>query len=217
MTDSHAESPPALGFLTVVDSAPHGLIGGYLILNAHARPLEFHCTVPIRANRAQEILYGPTLEPYLYGEQIAGTLVKTSTLQPLAVFTDCPAALAAAAHVDPPLWLVMPPLGDEGDVNRLEENAITVTPSKSAMDVGNIAPPIRRTDDAHRMSVGMSLTRLGRNNLARPLAGTLLHTGRETTQSGLSEQLTEIATSLDLSEPFERIRAAIQEAQRGNR
>jgi hypothetical protein len=217
MTDPHGAPPLALGFLTVVDSAPHGLIGGYLILNAHARPLEFHCTVPIRANRAQEILYGPTLEPYLYGEQIAGTLVKTSKLQPLAVFTDCPAALAAAAHVDPPLWLIMPPVNDEADANGSGEEARSPNTITSTMGGGSAASPTRRTDGAHLVPAGMSFARFGRNNLARPGAGTGMQTSKGTAQSELSEQLAEIATGLDLSEPFDRIRAAIQEAQRGNR
>jgi hypothetical protein len=57
----------ALGFLAVVEHELHGLFGGYLLLNATGRPLEFHCTAPVRPNRAQQILYGPTLEPYLYG------------------------------------------------------------------------------------------------------------------------------------------------------
>ena len=53
---------PALGFLTVVEHPQHGLFGGYLLLNHGGRPLEFHCTAPIKPNRAQEILYGPTLD-----------------------------------------------------------------------------------------------------------------------------------------------------------
>ena len=65
-----AKSQPALGFLTVLEHSQHGLMGGYLVLNISGRPLEFHCTAPIKPNRAQQILYGPTLEPYLFGEQI---------------------------------------------------------------------------------------------------------------------------------------------------
>ena len=70
MGASDSKSLPAIGFLTVVTIPDQGLVGGYLVLNAAARPLEFHCTTPVRANRAQEILYGPTLRPYLFGEQI---------------------------------------------------------------------------------------------------------------------------------------------------
>ena len=75
MPTDEPKSQPALGFLTVLEHAQHGLMGGYLVLNPAGRPLEFHCTTPIKPNRAQEILYGPTLEPYLFGEQIGKALV----------------------------------------------------------------------------------------------------------------------------------------------
>lgn len=98
---------PALGFLTVVEDAEHGLFGGYLVLNLIGRPLEFHCTTPLKANRAQQILYGPTLAPYLYGEQIAQTLIRKGAVKPRAVFTDQTAVLAARQHVDVPLVLAV--------------------------------------------------------------------------------------------------------------
>ena len=75
---------PSLGFLTVLDYGQEGLFGGYLTLNLSGRPLEFHCTAPIKPNRAQEILYGPTLQSYLYGEQIGRTLLgEATTVVPL--------------------------------------------------------------------------------------------------------------------------------------
>ena len=52
----------AIGFYTVVPHEQHGLFGGLLVLNHNGRPLEFHCTAPLKPNRAQEILYGATLE-----------------------------------------------------------------------------------------------------------------------------------------------------------
>ena len=72
----------ALGFLTVVEHPQYGLFGGYLMLNTAGRPLEFHCTAPIKPNRAQEILYGPTLEAFLYGEQIGQTLDQPGQARP---------------------------------------------------------------------------------------------------------------------------------------
>jgi len=76
MAEDHRKSKPNLGFLTVLEHPQHGLFGGYLVLNAAAQPLEFHCTAPIKPNRAQEILYGPTLQSFLYGEQIGRTLLE---------------------------------------------------------------------------------------------------------------------------------------------
>ena len=73
------------------------------------RPLEFHCTAPIKPNRAQEILYGPTLESFLYGEQIGRTLLEQAKTEPLVVCTDCPPALAVRELVSVPVALVLPP------------------------------------------------------------------------------------------------------------
>ena len=100
---------PALGFLTIINNPQHGFFGGYLILNMSGRPLEFHCTAPIKPNRAQEILYGPTLEAFIYGEQIGQTLLKQSSHEPLMVCTDCEPALAVRQYVSWPVALVLPP------------------------------------------------------------------------------------------------------------
>ena len=97
---------PAIGFLTVTEHAEHGLFGGYLILNVSGRPLEFHCTAPLKPSRAQEILYGPTLRPFLYGEQIGQTLLAKSKVKPFLVCTDVEAMLAAREFSEVPLLLV---------------------------------------------------------------------------------------------------------------
>ncbi|HOM16574.1 MAG TPA: hypothetical protein PLQ00_04555 [Thermoguttaceae bacterium] len=97
-----------MGFLTVVSAPQTGLFGGYLVLNWAGRPLEFHCTAPVKPNRAQQILYGPTLEPYLYGEQIGRTLLSKTQHPPLLICTDIVPALAVRQYVDWPVVLVLP-------------------------------------------------------------------------------------------------------------
>jgi hypothetical protein len=79
---------PAFGFLTVLDSADHGLFGGYLVLSPLGRPLEFRCSTPVAPSRAQQILYGPTLQPYLLSEVIGQTLIKGSELPVGVILTD---------------------------------------------------------------------------------------------------------------------------------
>jgi len=93
----------ALGFLTVVENELFGLVGGYLLLNASGRPLEFHCTAPVKSSRAQQILYGPTLAPYLYGEQIAQALIHKAGIEPQIVWTDQPAVLAVREFIALPV------------------------------------------------------------------------------------------------------------------
>ncbi len=101
------KSLPAIGFLSVTRDADQSFFGGYLVLNALGRPLEFHCTAPVRPNRAQAVLYGPTLEPYLCGERIGQTLLEKSKLVPRLVLTDCPPVMAARFVVDLPMALVL--------------------------------------------------------------------------------------------------------------
>jgi hypothetical protein len=97
---------PAFGFLTIVEQPELGLLGGYLVLNAGGRPLEFHCTAPVKPNRAQEILYGPTLRPYLCGEQIGQALVTRGKTDVLLVFTDDPAAVSVREFTTAPIVLI---------------------------------------------------------------------------------------------------------------
>jgi hypothetical protein len=186
---------PALGFLTVVEDPQHGLFGGYLLVNNSGKPLEFHCTAPIKPNRAQEILYGPTLLPYLYGEQIGQTLLATAKARPLAVCTDCQPALAVGEHVDVPVVLVLPP--DGVPVENSEKPASSADSDKTW-----------RIDASHSDKQGLVCFQLGRNHLALPVADAV---GRER----LTERLAPMADSFDLTEPFDRIRDAIEEARRG--
>ena len=106
MSASCAKPAPSIGFLTVVSHDTLGVAGGYLLLNAAGRPLEFHCTAPVKASRVQEILYGPTLKPFLYGEQLAQTLIGKSRLRPIVVCTDSQEVLAAREVIDVPMALV---------------------------------------------------------------------------------------------------------------
>ena len=188
----HSEPKPltAVGFLTVVKHEQHGFFGGYLLLNVNSRPIEFHCTAPVKPNRAQEILYGPTLEPYLFGEQIGQALISKTKTKPIAVCTDLATVLAAREFVPLPLALVHDP----------GQNA-SVSPTP--------ATPQWRIDASHDQP-GLITFQLGRNLLGVP-------SGRDDDRAELSERLSAIADHLDLAEPFERIRSAIEEAQRAGR
>ena len=189
-------SKPAIGFLSVIDHPQHGLFGGYLVLNLAGRPLEFHCTAPIRPNRAQQILYGPTLESFLYGEQIGSTLLGHAKTSPLVVCTDREPVLSLRDLVDLPVVLVLPP----------EE-------SQEFAETGSEAHPtgaVLRVDASHGHGPQLLTFELGRNRLA-------LSPQKGDDRKQLSERLGEAAASLDLWEPFTRIREAIEEAQQAVR
>jgi len=191
MKTSDPKSKPALGFLTVIEDPQQGLFGGYLVLNMAGRPLEFHCTAPIQPNRAQQILYGPTLQPYLFGEQIGQTLFNKAKTQPLVLLADREPVLAVRQHIDVPVALVLP----------IEEAPAASTDSDSP-------GKLWRVDTAHAGGLPLTAFRLGRNRLA---VSERLPADRQL----VAERLGDLAESFDLAEPFGRIREAIEEARRG--
>ncbi|MEM9701997.1 MAG: hypothetical protein AAF907_06095 [Planctomycetota bacterium] len=109
---ANADDPLTLGFLTAVDLPGGGHVGGLLMTDRLGRPLEFQCTTPVRPDRTQQILYGPTLVPYLLGEVIGGTLVKKAGVKPNLVLCDSPAMLSLRPHTDRVVARVE---GDAGD------------------------------------------------------------------------------------------------------
>jgi hypothetical protein len=100
---SEQEAQVSLGFITVVDHDELGCIGGYLILNMGGRPLEFHCTAPVRANRAQQILYGVSLKPFLYGELVGRSLIEKGLETPIVILANQPELNSLQALIDVPL------------------------------------------------------------------------------------------------------------------
>jgi hypothetical protein len=154
--------------------------------------LEFHCTAPVKPNRAQQILFGPTLEPYLYGEQIGQTLVSKGAATPAVVYTDVPPALAMRDFVDMPVALVL--AADESPAQQVSAAA----PAQSQW----------RVDRSHKLSGAITFA-LGANRLA------VTERHRADEKTILSRWLA--LDSFDLAEPFERIRDAIAEAQRQSR
>lgn len=183
----------AIGFLTVLEKGEHGLLGGLLVLNPAGRPLEFHCTAPVKANRAQEILYGPTLQPYLYGEQIGQALYKKCKAEIQLLFTDAPAVLALRDFTTLPVTLVL--AGDAAAGNKPARNL--------------------RIDGPHAETPGPHAARWEPFEIAGHKLATAAGYAGDRQQINLL--WTPHAEDFDLFEPFERIRDAIDEAQRGTR
>jgi hypothetical protein len=191
MTAGDSRAPQALGFLTILEHEQLGLVGGYLILNIHGRPLEFHCTAPIKANRAQQILFGPTLDSYLYGEQIGQTLVSKCSLELLAVLTDVERALCVQQFITPPVALVVA--------------SETQSVAGQTFDAATQNTNVWRVDAAQQIGPHLSELVIGRNRLAV--------TGD---REPLADRLQTVA-NIDLAEPFERIRQAVDEAHKTGR
>lgn len=95
-----------LGFLGVVREST-GHVGGYLATNRWGRPLEFRLSSPVQASKVQQILFGPTLEPYLCADVIGRKLLEKTSTAVQFVFTDQPAALDLRLHVAMPVGLLL--------------------------------------------------------------------------------------------------------------
>ncbi len=177
--------------MTVLESAEHGFLGGYLVLNHHGRPLEFHCTAPVRPNRAQEILYGTTLKPYLFGDQIGQTLWSQSKKVPHIIYTDLVEVLQVRQFIPHPVVLIV------------DQNKSTMNHSRM--------PAHSRVDTAHTNNRAPHVDHLqsfcsGEYALAIPEA-------YSEDKTIVLEQCESLGESFDLQEPLDRIRCAIQEAQ----
>lgn len=166
--ESAGQGDLAFGFLTAVDSPTHGLFGGYLVVDALGRPLEFHCTAPVKVSRAQQILYGPTLHGQLHGRQIGGALLAEGKAATAVVLTDLETMLHVRPHTNLPVVLVQATDATPGTGLRFVVGGAAVSPHP--------ADASRATD--------------------------------------LEERLASLSAAVDLREPFERIRAALDEAQR---
>jgi len=155
---------PVIGFLTAVDTPTHGCLGGYLLVDGCGRPIEFHCTTPVKVSRAQQILYGATLPGQLHGRHLGAALLGGATVTPRLVVTDLETMLAVRTETELPVALVTAPDGDR--------------PGTVVLGGAAVVPPPTPTDDGWR------------------------------------EALELLARAVDIHEPFGRIRAAIDEAQR---
>ncbi len=250
--------PTHLGFLTALGDPTRGVIGGFLVLNLVGRPTEFHCTAPVRPNRAQEILYGATLEGFLCGEQIAQALVGRTKTELAAILTNNPNMLTAGNALKAPLAMVFNRsnvcatpgdeekyavweektvgknggLGAPGGLRALEEGDGSETSERRRIDDENWTPEETKEDAANfrRRSffydsfkrtpptpgVDYSAWRTvakGRNRLALP-TDFVGPDGRAVGVDEISARLDLFFKSIDSVEPFERIRLAVEEAQK---
>ena len=192
MTAQSFDTDDVFGFISVIQSAEHGLFGGYLVVNGLGRPLEFHCTAPVQANRAQEILYGTTLEPFLYGEQIGQTLLSAAKRSPSVVCTDVLPMLALQSLTSVPVAWVADRLPEEGlatgPVDLLKLVQETQAPRLSTL--GTVHPFVFAD---HVLLVLESMSEQ---------------------QAGVCERLLPLMELIELREPFLRIKEAIEEAHR---
>jgi hypothetical protein len=178
----------------MIESAEHGYFGGYLIISALGRPIEFHCTAPVRPSRAQRILYGPTLEPFLLGEQIAGTLLQVAKLTPSLILANSDAALHVRSRSKSPMVLLRP---KAEPVSTRNAHEIAAPDRASTAPVTPVASCVEQAE-----------------NPAFDAYAFQLPVGYDSDHDQVMSLLKELARNVTLDEPFGRIEEAIREAQR---
>ena len=232
MKPNEKESLPALGFITVVKSRELGTMGGYLILNRNGRPVEFHCTAPVRATKSQHILFGPTLEPYIFGEQIARALTVRATISPRLILTDRAGVMALRPLIAIPMALT--------EIPKLRKDAKVKTESEKTLDeqapqnngagqgspvtagsLGEAVPHIEtKVSQEIEALKGIIVPQFDQNIVIPDHTiiwnGVLLHPDEHFLDDveKAREFLQTEEIEYDLAEPFDRIREAICEAQK---
>ena len=161
-----------LGFLTILHETT-GYLGGYLVTNDWGRPLEFRLSSAVQPNKVQQILYGPTLVPYVCADLIGKTLVDKAGSPVRLVFTDREEVLDLRLKLEVPVVWLAP----------MEDTYAADAPHL-------ILPPG---------------TRRG------PIYGHPRFTAEVET---VREHLKKIESTIDLTEPFARIREALAEARK---
>ena len=136
MTGDEKQHQLRLGFLTAAKVPDRGYVGGLLITNHYGRPLEFQCTSPVRPNRAQEILYGPTLRPFLLGELIGGTLIEKASIKPDLVLTENNDLLELRNHVTIPVVCITGNVADGMSARLPDASTADVEPLPRVVTIG---------------------------------------------------------------------------------
>jgi hypothetical protein len=80
--------------------------GGALITDIETKPYEFRCTSPVRPTSIQRMLYGDTLEEYVYVELIGVPLIKAAKEKPGLILVRNPLLLRIRPFLSYPVVLI---------------------------------------------------------------------------------------------------------------
>lgn len=161
-------------------------LGGLLVTDASGIPLDFRYTEPITPTKLQSVLYGKALEPHLKEEVIQRTLLKELKTPP-DVFVVPAADLAASAGAEVKCPMVAMQRSQEPALPRIGE-IFRVSPREVLAQLAEGAAPLRVVFAA-----------------PQDLAG----------QDAVLQRLLQAGYHMDLTEPMERVAAALQSLVKG--
>lgn len=204
MTTRENDDDCRLGFLAAIEVPERGYIGGLLVTNRFGRPLEFQCTTPVKPNRTQEILYGPTLIPFVLGELIGRTLLEKVGVKPHFVLTESSEVLEVRKHVGLPVAFLV----SEREVEAADDSPNKAGDNDSANDeVASADTEMKSSDE----SGGAEVPSAKRKSTSRKLR---FHKSHQTDRDEIEGRIAALPREVDLREPFERVREALEETTR---
>lgn len=181
------------GYYLANENAEH-FVGGLLVLNENARPLEFHCTAPVRPSQSQRILYGATLAEHVLCELIPKLLINKTRQKPSTILVDRNPLLGCRKNIDVPVGCLSIEKNVEKQ-HRDEDRSLSSSiqaPADSELVIG---------DSAFISAGGFEFT---------------IHTQFRSDESVVLTALESISKTVDIDEPFERLATAIQEASKSS-
>lgn len=203
-----------LGFLTAIETSDRGYVGGLLVTNHLGRPLEFQCTAPVKPNRTQEILYGPTLVPFVLGELIGRTLVDKVGIKPHLVLTELAELLDVRTHVAMPVACVDSEDAPESKSAEKCQTPISVIAESELQASAGIdsASDVAVETEAGPVTIAAAAIERGQVLLGRQMLR--FHSAHPGDRGVVENSAKMVPGDADLREPFERVREALQETVR---
>ena len=155
-------------------------MGGAMVTDAHALPIEFRYTEPVRATKLQRVLYGDVLEKYIQCDVIAGNLVGRLEQKPDLL-------IVADANLLPAL--------DNGRFKVVTISPTRTNPLKeygAQQDLGETEFHLQLTDSGGPVRVKMGSA------------------GDPAKKAEVARILSECGRTMDLLEPLQRVETAVR-------
>ncbi len=203
MASNEKQDELQMGFLTAIEQSAGVYVGGLLVTNRYGRPLEFQCTARVEPNRTQQILYGPTLVPFLLGELIGRTLLEKVEVKPHIVLTERKEFLEVRHHVQIPVAFI-----------RGDAKTATAVESDDAESSDSIASDDSKLETVSPADEQMKNRKSGRVRIGRQTL--VFHSAHQDDRLAIEQRTHLIPRDADLREPFERVREALGEAMRSS-
>jgi hypothetical protein len=170
----------SLGYVLSLSMAENVYMGGAMVTDPYALPLEFRYTEPVRATKLQRVLYGDVLEKYIQCDVIAGNLVSRLEQKPDIL-------IVADANLLPVL-----------DAARYKVVLLSASRGAPLKEYGAL-------HDISDMEFYLQLTESGGPTRVR-----MATAGDATRKSETARVLSECGRTMDIFEPLNRVETAVK-------